>query len=183
VPLDCESMREEALAAARRVHPEVAVLASRSIVVRPLRIDGELVDPGGQGWIEEVLRGTDSFLADLRPLVGRIVIVEPLPETSEPMINCLATGAAPIACSAPAIDQPGTPALESAWRRRTDVATVSLDKLICPEAICSAMLDGVPTYRDSDHLTAAFSRRLAPTLDLYLRLYGVVLAKGVVELS
>ena len=183
VALDCEPMRQEALAAAKRSRPEVVVLASRSIVVRPLQIEGQLVDPGGEGWIEDVVRGSESFLADLRPLVGRIVIVEPLPETTEPMINCLATGAEPIDCSAPAVDQPGTPALESAWREVSDVATVSLDKLICPEGICSAMLDGVPTYRDSDHLTSAFSRRLAPTLDLYLRLYGINLEQGVVEAS
>jgi peptidoglycan/LPS O-acetylase OafA/YrhL len=183
VPIDCESLRQDALAAAEKERPEVAVLASRSIVVRQLRIGGELVEPGAPGWIEEVVDGTDSFLADLRPLVGRIVMVEPLPETSEPMINCLATGAAPIECSSPAIHQPGTRALEQAWRKLPGVATVSLDELICPEGICSAMLDGVPTYRDADHLTTAFSRQLAPTLDLYLRLYGIVLSKGEVQVS
>jgi peptidoglycan/LPS O-acetylase OafA/YrhL len=183
VPLDCESMRQEALSLARQERPEVVVLASRSILVRPLRIDGELIEPGKPGWIEEVARGTDAFLADLRPLVGRIVIVEPLPETSEPMINCLSTGAPPIACSAPVTDQAATPWLESAWRRVPDVATVSLDTLICPERICSAMLYGVPTYRDADHLTPAFSRRLADALDSFLRLHGIVLEKGTVQVS
>jgi peptidoglycan/LPS O-acetylase OafA/YrhL len=181
VLLDCESMRREALAAAAKAHPDIAVLASRSIVVRPLRIDGELVNPGEPGWIEEVERGTESFLADLQPLVDRVVIIEPMPETSEPMIDCLATGAAPISCSAPAIDQPGTHALESSWRRLPGVTTVSLDKLICPERICSAMLDGVPTYRDVDHLTPSFSRHLAHGLDLYLRSFGIVLATGEVR--
>jgi peptidoglycan/LPS O-acetylase OafA/YrhL len=183
VPLDCESMRQEALTTARKVRPEVVVLTSRSILVRPLRIDGELVEPGEEGWIEEVVNGTDEFLADLRPLVGRIVIVEPLPETTQPMINCLATGAPPVACSAPVADQPATPWLESAWRRVADVATVSLDTLICPERICSAVLYGVPTYRDADHLTPAFSRRLADALDRYLRLNGIVLEKGMVQVS
>jgi hypothetical protein len=61
------------------------------------------------------------------------------------------------------------------------VTTVSLDKLTCPERICSATLDGVPTYRDSDHLTAPFSRHLAHALDLYLRSYGIVLARGEVR--
>jgi hypothetical protein len=84
-------MRQEALAAAAKARPEIAVLASRSIVVRPLRIDGEVINPGGPGWIEEVNRGTESFLFDLRPLVGRVAIIEPMPETSVPMIDCLAT--------------------------------------------------------------------------------------------
>jgi hypothetical protein len=183
VPVECESMRREALAAAAKTRPEVAVLVSHSIVVRPLQIGSQVVEPGDPGWIEEVDRGTASFLADLRPLVGRVVIIEPLPETTAPMIDCLATGAAPVTCSAPAVDQPGTRPLESSWRRLPGVTTVSLDKLICPERICSAMLDGVPTYRDTDHLTIPFSRHLAHALDAYLRLYGVVLAKGEVETS
>jgi peptidoglycan/LPS O-acetylase OafA/YrhL len=183
VALDCESLRQEALEAARKVRPEVVVLTSRSILVRPLRIDDKLVEPGDSGWLEEVVRGTEDFLVDLRPLVGRIVIVEPLPETTEPMINCLATGAPPVSCSAPVSDQPATPWLESAWRRVADVATVSLDTLICPQRICSAMLYGVPTYGDADHLTPAFSRRLADALDRYLRLHGIVLEKGTVQVS
>ena len=63
------------------------------------------------------------------------------------------------------------------------MATVSLDTLICPERICSAVLYGVPTYRDADHLTPAFSRRLANALDRYLRLNGIVLEKGMVQVS
>jgi peptidoglycan/LPS O-acetylase OafA/YrhL len=181
--LDCESMRREALQEAAKRHPEIAVLVSRSIVVRPLEIDDELVDPGGSGWIEEVRRGTDSFLADLRPLVGRVVIIEPLPETSAPMIDCLVTGAAPTVCSAPAVSQPGTEALEAGWRQLADVKTVNLDNLICPERICSAMLNGIPTYRDTDHLTIAFSRQLAHSLDAYLRFNGIVLARGEVRTS
>jgi hypothetical protein len=183
VDLDCDSMRREALQEAAKRHPEIAVLVSRSIVVRPLQIDGELVDPGGPGWIEEVRRGTESFLADLQPLVGRILIIEPLPETSAPMIDCLVTGAAPTACSTPAVNQPGTEALEASWRRIADVKTLSLDNLICPERICSAMLNGIPTYRNTDHLTIAFSRQLAHSLDAYLRFNGIVLARGEVRTS
>jgi peptidoglycan/LPS O-acetylase OafA/YrhL len=183
VDLDCDSMRREALQEAAKRHPEIAVLVSRSIVVRPLQIDGEFVDPGGSGWIEEVRRGTESFLADLQPLVGRVLIIEPLPETSAPMIDCLVTGAAPTACSAPAVNQPGTEALEASWRRIADVKTLSLDNLICPERICSAMLNGIPTYRNTDHLTIAFSRQLAHSLDAYLRFNGIVLARGEVRTS
>jgi hypothetical protein len=79
------------------------------------------------------------------------------------------------------VNQPGTEALESSWRELSDVTTISLDELVCPERICSAMLYGVPTYGDTDHLTVAFSRRLAPSLDAYLRLNGIVLARGEVR--
>jgi peptidoglycan/LPS O-acetylase OafA/YrhL len=93
--LDCEGMRGKALQAAARERPDIAILVSRSIVRRPLKIGGEIVQPGGPGWLEEVSRGTGSFLADLRPLAKRIVVVDVLPETTEPMVDGLSTGADP----------------------------------------------------------------------------------------
>jgi peptidoglycan/LPS O-acetylase OafA/YrhL len=181
VVLDCETMRRNALAAAERSHPDIAVLVSRSIVRRPLKVGGELVDPGGPGWLRDVSRGTEAFLAALRPLVGRIVIVEVLPETSEPMVDCLSTGADPASCAAPAVHRPGTIPLRSLWRTLPGVTTVGLDELLCPDGICPAMVDGIPTYRDTNHLTVDYSRHIARRLDKYLRSQGIVLAAGEVR--
>ncbi|HEY3071088.1 MAG TPA: acyltransferase family protein [Gaiellaceae bacterium] len=179
--LDCETIRHEALQVAARTHPDIVILVSRSIVRRPLRIGDDVVDPGGPGWLRSVTRGTGDFLADLRPLVGRVVIIEPLPETSKSMVECLATGSDPEACAAPAVNRPGTVALESFWRRLPDVASVSLDELICPDGICPAMVDGIPTHKDTNHITVAFSHRLAHPLDDYLRSQGIVLSRGEVR--
>jgi peptidoglycan/LPS O-acetylase OafA/YrhL len=178
VVLDCETMRRKALREAERANPDIAVLVSRSIVKRPLEIGGEIVDPGGRGWLEEASRGSDEFLADLQPLVRRIVIVEALPETSEPMVDCLSEGTDPGSCSAPAVDRPGTIPLQSYWRTLPNVSTIALDELICPDRTCPAMVDGITTYRDTNHITVGFSRYLAHPLDDYLRSQGIVLAKG-----
>jgi hypothetical protein len=176
-------MRREALAAAARYHPDIAILVSRSIVMRPLEIDGKLVDPGQPGWLDEVKSGTAAFLADLRPLVGSVVIVEPLPETAEPMVDCLAAGGDPAGCAAPAVNRPGTLSLEAFWRTLKDVTHVSLDELICPNGTCPASVDGIPTHRDTNHLTVGFSRHLAPALDRYLRSQGVVLEAGKIRVG
>jgi peptidoglycan/LPS O-acetylase OafA/YrhL len=181
--LDCEAVREQALMIAQNSRPDIAILVSRSIVMRPLKIGDEIVDPGGQGWLEEVSRGTDSFLTDLRPFVGEILVVQPLPETTEPMLDCLSTGADPVSCSAPAIHLRGTIPLQSLWDSLSGVAAVSLDGLLCPDGICPAMVDGVPTYRDTNHVTADFSHHLATPLDEYLRSQGIVLAKGRIRAS
>jgi hypothetical protein len=176
--LDCETMRQDALRDAARTKPDIALLVSRSIAVRPLDIGGALVAPGGASWLEEVQRGTDDFLAELRPLVGRVVIVEPLPETSEPMIYCLSSGADPASCAAPLTHLPGSLEVSSYWRSLPDAKTVSLDDLICPAGVCPAMVDGIPTYRDTNHLTPKFSRQIAFALDEYLSDRGVFLDRG-----
>jgi hypothetical protein len=179
--LDCESMRKETLRIAAKEHPEIVVLVSRSIVKRPLVIDGAVIDPDGPGWLEEVSRGTKSFLADLTPLVGRVVLVEPLPETAESMIYCLSTGADPDGCALPAVSLPGTAAVEAEWESLPGVTTISVDDLICPLGTCPAMVNGIPTHRDSHHLAGSYARYLAHPLDAYLRARGILLDKGEVK--
>ncbi|HEX3255596.1 MAG TPA: acyltransferase family protein [Gaiellaceae bacterium] len=179
--IQCDDMRTAMLQAAARYHPEIAVLMSRSIVKRPLLIDGDIVDPGAPGWLDEVKRGTEEFLAQLRPLVGAVVIVSPLPETEEPMVDCLASGGDAGSCSAPATHRPGTSELDAYWRTLPGVKTISLDQLICPDGTCPAVVDGIPTHRDTNHLTVGYSRHLAPKLDRYLRSLGVDLGAGAVE--
>jgi peptidoglycan/LPS O-acetylase OafA/YrhL len=178
VVLDCDRMRDNALREAENVRPEIAILVTRSVLVRPLQIGGGLVNPGEPGWLPEVQRGTEEFLAELRPLVDRIVIVEPLPETSEPMIYCLSTGADPASCAAPPAYVNGTSELASYWRALPDVVSMSLDDLLCPEGLCPAMVDGIPTHRDTNHLSVAYARHIAESLDEYMQGRGVFLARG-----
>jgi hypothetical protein len=159
------------------------VASPLAVSERPLKIGDDIVDPGGPGWLEEVGRGTDSFLTDLRPFVGEILVVQPLPETTELMVDCLSTGADPVSCSAPAIHLRGTIPLRSLWDSLSGVAAVSLDGLLCPNGTCPAMVDGVPTYRDTNHLTVDFSHHLAKQLDEYLRSQGIVLGKGRIRAS
>jgi SGNH domain (fused to AT3 domains) len=122
-----------------------------------------------------------SFSADLTPLVGRVVLVEPLPETAESMIYCLSTGADPDSCALPAVSLPGTAAVEAAWESLPGVTTISVDDLICPLGTCPAMVNGIPAHRDSHHLAGSYARYLAHPLDAYLRARGILLDKGEVK--
>ncbi|HEY7196152.1 MAG TPA: acyltransferase family protein [Gaiellaceae bacterium] len=181
VPLDCEPVRSTALRDAERRHPGIAILVSRSIVARPISAAGRLLTPGTPDWLTEVRLGTLDFLSQLQPLVGKIVIVEPFPETSTSMVDCLSTGASPPSCDQPLVHLPGTAQMTSYWRSLPDVTTVSLDELICPRGSCPAVVDGVQTHADTNHLTIAYSRHLAQRLDEYLRARGIFLARGEVR--
>ena len=59
-------------------------------------------------------------------------------------------------------------------RLERDVATatgarlLSLTEVICPDGACPLVFGTTPVYRDVQHLTATFARRLATTIDQWL---------------
>jgi hypothetical protein len=177
-PLDCDGTRDRAVRAAERTRPDLVILVSRSAVRRPLRVDGELLHPAEPGWVEEIKRGTDQFLSELQPLAKHVVIIEPMAETRNAMVDCLAEGEEPSSCDAPAVDHPGTAPLERAWRSLPGVTTVSFDDLLCPDGTCPSMVDGIVTHRDNNHLTVPYTRHIAGDIDALLRENGVVLSTG-----
>jgi hypothetical protein len=177
----CDPFRDKALRAAERAQADIAILVSRAIVRRPLLRGDDLLHGGEEGWLPEVARGTREFLAELQPLVGAIVIVEPLVETKEPMVECLAEGRDPADCDAPALSLPGAVQVESYWRSVASATSVSLDEIICPDGMCPAMVDGVVTHEDTNHITFRFARAIAPQVDELFRLRGIHLASGEVE--
>jgi peptidoglycan/LPS O-acetylase OafA/YrhL len=181
--LECDAFRDRALRAAERARPDLVILASRSVVRRPVRVDGERLRPGDPGWLDEIERGTDDFLSGLRPVAEHLVIIEPIAETRRSMVPCLAEGKEPSSCDAPAVDHKGTAPVEGAWRSLKGVTTVSLDDLICPEGTCPSTVDGIVTHRDTNHLTVPYTRHIAADIDALLREYGVVLSAGTAEVN
>lgn len=59
--------------------------------------------------------------------------------------------------------------LESAARHFKNVKTIDMTDVICPHDQCDAERDGVIVFRDSQHMTATFTRSLAPDLAKYLQ--------------
>jgi hypothetical protein len=47
--------------------------------------------------------------------------------------------------------------------------------------MCPAMVDGVVTHEDTNHITFRFARAIAPQVDELFRLRGIHLASGEVE--
>ncbi len=177
----CPDLRERALEVASREQPDLTVLVTRALFDHPLHTDLGDVQPGETAWLDEVRRGTVGFLDQLQQFTPYVVPFEPIPETAESMNRCLSTGASATSCSLPAIDPPGAAMVEAYWRRlaaRPGVVTVDLDELVCPGGTCSAMVDAIPTHRDSQHLTGAFAGSLMPAVERQLAEQGVDLARA-----
>ena len=147
------------------MHPSAVVMASYNGVT--LRGDA---DPAPMLSADEIRSGTRRTLQTLAPARAPIIVLRdtPLPPFNIP------------ACVARLVDRPrsgscdfdATVALNeaafSAERAAADGLTqiyfLDMDDLICPGKSCPASQDGVPIYRDLNHMTATFAGTLAPAV-------------------
>ena len=162
----CKQWRSRAIQAIIATHPSAVVMASYDGVA--LRGDTE---PTPMLSADEIRTGTRRTLETLAPAGVPIIVLRdtPLPPFNIP------------ACVARLIDrhQPGgscdfdaTAALNeaafSAERAAADglsqIYFLDMDDLICPAKYCPASQDGVPIYRDLNHMTATYTETLAPAM-------------------
>jgi hypothetical protein len=175
-----ERLWDPAIAAAKEFSPAVTVLASRSVLSRDLLVDGEIISADQSGWADVIATGTENALAQIAPFTNKIVIIEPLPETTTSMLDCLSTGATPASCDQTVDEKTGTQAFEEITRAiATDnpkVISLSLDELICPDNMCPAEVNGIVTHRDNQHLTWDYAEAIMPQLDALLARQGAPLS-------
>jgi peptidoglycan/LPS O-acetylase OafA/YrhL len=162
----CNHWRTSAIQAIIAMHPSAVVMASYDGVT--LRGD---TGPAPMLSAEDIRLGTRRTLQALAPAGIPIIVLRdtPLPPFDIP------------ACVARLIDRPQlgkscdfealfalNGAAYSAEQRAADGLTqiyfLDMDDLICPGKYCPATQEGVPIYRDLNHLTATFSETLAPAL-------------------
>lgn len=119
--------------------------------------DRELAEGSADAWSELEAAGSDVAVLIDTPVFGLDV-----PE-------CVATNAGDLAaCSVPRVDAVAASAASvqrMAVEQAPGVDAVDLTDYVCPRAECSPVIGGVLVARDGDHLTATYSRTLAPALD------------------
>jgi hypothetical protein len=104
----------------------------------------------------------------LARLPGRVAIVVDTPYAKVDIPGCLSAHLDDVsACAFPISG--GNGVLERKAAKAAGAAVVDLTASLCVRGLCPAVSDGMVVYRDSHHLTATFSRSLAPVLDRALR--------------
>ena len=74
----------------------------------------------------------------------------------------------PVRCDAPrgpALDRSAAPILAAALEAEPRARAFDLTPAVCGPEVCPAVLDGMVVMRDEHHITATFSRWLAPWID------------------
>ncbi|MBD5786374.1 acyltransferase [Cellulosimicrobium terreum] len=94
-----------------------------------------------------------------------VLVLRDPPTMPEDVPDCLAAaGGDAASCSWPREEVVVPDPLATAAEQDTSglVTTVSVDDLLCDEAVCSTVVGGAIVYFDHGHLSATFSRTLAP---------------------
>ena len=183
-PLDCQSLlRQPALDAAKALKPDITLLMSGSVVIRDLIVDGNLIKPNEPGWLDALETGSSSFLFKMAAYSKNVVVLDPIPRTTNDMVRCLVGGGNADNCASPAPPFPGESDLTAMLQRitqRPGLTDVNLDQLLCPGGICPAMYNGIVTRRDTQHLTEDYAVAIIDQVDAEFKKQGVDLQAGTV---
>ncbi|MFC0002643.1 acyltransferase family protein [Micromonospora siamensis] len=164
----CDSWRSAALTRIEKLRPELVVVAS-SVTYGPAPDQSE--EEWTRGWDE----GWGTTFSRISQAADRVALIGETPVLPIGVQDCLAENPTQVArCARPKADVLSSPELRATERRQADrlgVQVVDPVPWLCP-ARCAPLVGNVLVYHDTNHLTATFSRLLAPLLTRELRLAG-----------
>jgi hypothetical protein len=163
--------------------PDIVVLAHRTVddPFTPAVVgfaNGQLLRSDQPGFEDAASAAATRSLDRLRRRGRKIVIIEPMPTAPGGFnpFTCLSRSKYLEECRYIAIGGPTK--LEKAFRAAangSDVFSVDLDRVVCPYLpICDPIVAGVVVKKDAQHITAAFSRAMAPSIEAVLEDDGIL---------
>jgi peptidoglycan/LPS O-acetylase OafA/YrhL len=162
--LECDAWRSQVVTRIGRLRPDLLVVSS-SVNYRQV-LTGRPADPDAvwqTGWVR--------MLTTLKRLAGRVTMIADTPFLTVAPADCLSTHATAISrCAAPRADVLPEPR----WREQQRAISVAsgvpvIDPVpwLCTTR-CPLVVGDTLVYRDSNHLTEAYARLVAPLLKLRL---------------
>lgn len=162
---ECATWREEVLGLLARHPADLTIVAMSHRGIFPLlKVD------------RTVERQAEAIARSVSRIPGRVVIMVDTPRTSVDIPGCIADHPAdvrPCAISRAAGFTSLFGVREERAARTSGAGLVDLIPSICPAMPCQVIRNGMILYRDNHHLTATFSRSLAPQLGVALEPYLV----------
>jgi hypothetical protein len=164
---ECEAWRADALRTVRNLRPQLVVVASRADYYQRISSGRVRSIKASRAPLGRAL-GRD--LARLRATGARVVLLR---DTIAPTVgivpDCIERRGA-TACRFSRAAATPVDSHQRAAARRARVQVVSMRSAVCSTSRCDVVRDGIILYRDDDHLTATFARRLSDELGSRLRL-------------
>jgi peptidoglycan/LPS O-acetylase OafA/YrhL len=168
--VECWSWREAALQRIVQLHPTVVVLSEKDGLVanhaHPARSGSHVVSAAE--W-EEGLRSTITYL-DSHGV--RTLVIADVPREGFDVPICLSRAAAHrwatqdcVLTREAALNEDARQAESAALRGLKSARLVDFADKLCTDSICQSVIDGQVVFRDSNHLTSTYARKLAPFLE------------------
>jgi len=159
---ECDEWREHALERIAKEKPDLTIVSTASFYT--VVEDDERLEGDENGRAREA-----AFTRTLRRLAEsseRVVVIGDVPHAPFDVSDCVSENLDSLDECAFRIDERrNTDAFDRrAARRVAGVKLVEITDVLCAKGICRAVIGNAVTYRGSNHLTATFSRTLAPVL-------------------
>lgn len=165
---ECGTWREEVLGLLAQHPADLTIVAMSHRGIFPLLAVDRTVERQAQAIARSIAR-----------IPGRVVIMVDTPRTGVDIPGCIADHPADVRPCALSRAVAFTSLFGVREERAATISGAGLVDLIpsiCPAMPCQVIRNGMIVYRDNHHLTATFSRSLAPELGLALEAYLVDLA-------
>jgi peptidoglycan/LPS O-acetylase OafA/YrhL len=166
---ECSAWREAALKRIAQLHPYAVILAESDAPVA-----GYPIKPGGRPPIpaQEWEDGLRSTLRDLDSQGLKTLVITDVPRAEFDVPICLSRAAAHSwatqACLLPrdlALNEDARRAEASAVSSVGSARFADFADRFCAGSLCQSVIGGQVVYRDSNHMTSAFARGFAPSLE------------------
>ena len=160
-----------------KIRPDVVIGLHRGYddpsLPRPLLLEGQpqYTTPGAV-----LSAAAPAAAADILQYAKKLVVLEPWPSLKTNQRSCLSRQQYIEQCRSLAETGklPSERAFEAVAAKNSRVATIDLDKMVCPALpVCDAVQGGVLVRRDFDHLTNPMGLRIKPLLAAALQRVGV----------
>lgn len=154
--VECAAFRDATLARLAELRPDLVLVGGSRMAVHPLRAE------------DEPLAARAAALArTLDRMPGRVALLVDTPDAGRDVPACLArhrgdAGACAVERDVALARDQGR--LEELAAAATGAGLVDLTARVCRGWPCPVAVDGLIVFRDARHLTATFSRSLAPDL-------------------
>lgn len=157
--VECTEHKDWVLAQVRALRPELIVMSNA-----PTFLNQQVNQPQGAERFTQWSQGLGAAIASLRPFTQRVVVLGPPPRAGN-LQSCVTRLSSPADCTLP-LDQQWQDLRiaerDAAGREGADY--LDPERWFCADGQCPAVVDSTPVYTDGRHLTALYSRRLAPHL-------------------
>ena len=159
---ECPEWRANALARIEKERPDVVV--TTGITGYTLSVSGQRVK--GPAAEEALRKGWVRTLTKLVPTTDHVVVLRDTPEPNGDPVDCVSANLDQLdRCANRRSDAlPADLPLDQAARSVSRVEYVDLSDAFCIGDRCPSVIGNVLVYRDKDHITATYSKTLAPRL-------------------
>ncbi|HEY8082471.1 MAG TPA: acyltransferase family protein [Solirubrobacterales bacterium] len=169
----CDAWREESLRRIEMGDPESAIVVmSGDTAYVPYGSDGE--ELSGNAGATAMEAGYIASLTRIHRTGLRTVVIRDTPVSASDVPGCVSEDLQRLESCAFARVRDKTKEFDGrAARAVPDTHLIDISPKICPDGLCRAVIGNALVYRDKSHLSATFSRTLAPVIERRLKKAGL----------